>query len=76
LDDFAFFVEKTWHHCFFPSFGSITNSLYGHNLYDVMLLLISLPCVFTLELKENDLEDSRKCEALVDVDDSGPEVLA
>ncbi|KAK1685010.1 hypothetical protein QYE76_045858 [Lolium multiflorum] len=27
-----------------------------------------------IELKENDLEDSRKCEALVDVDDSGPEI--
>ncbi|XP_047063998.1 uncharacterized protein LOC124671701 [Lolium rigidum] len=27
-----------------------------------------------IELQENDLEDSRKCEALVDVDDSGPEI--
>ncbi|KAM0897711.1 hypothetical protein ACQ4PT_022391 [Festuca glaucescens] len=26
-----------------------------------------------IELQENDLEDSRKCEALVDVDNSGPE---
>ena len=41
-----------------------------------MLLLIPFPvCVSTAELQEKDLEDSRNCQALFDVDNSGPEVL-
>ena len=46
------------------------------NLCEVILLLISSACVFNVELEENDLEDSRSCEAPFDVDNSSPKVLA